>query len=41
MAKSGNNAGSSEQASRIANQNSRNTGNIFAQLEAQHFCVAS
>ena len=52
MAKSGTNAENSERASRVANQNaglasscsladSRNTGNIFAQLVAQHCCIAS
>ena len=52
MAKSGTNAGNSERASRVANQNaglasscsladSRNTGNILAQLVAQHYCIAS
>ena len=52
MAKSGTNAGNSERASWVANQNagyasssslvdSRNTGNIFAQLVAQHCCIAS
>ena len=52
MAKSGTNAGNSERASRIANQNagfasscsvadSRNTGNNAFQLVAQHCCIAS